>query len=60
MSGKEFVKKAKKAGWQLERVNGSHHILKHPEKSDLLSVPVHGNKDLKKGIYSRLKKIAGL
>jgi predicted RNA binding protein YcfA (HicA-like mRNA interferase family) len=28
MSGKDFVKKLMKDGWALDRVNGSHHIMR--------------------------------
>ena len=57
MSGKDFVKKLMKDGWSLDRVNGSHHIMR---KSGIaLSVPVHKNEDLDKGILSQLNKKAG-
>ena len=57
MSGKEFVKKLIKDGWKLDRVNGSHHIMR---KNDIcLSVPVHGNEDLKPGILNTLAKKEG-
>ncbi|AEF85581.1 conserved domain protein [Treponema primitia ZAS-2] len=57
MSGKEFVKKLMKDGWILDRVNGSHHIMR--KNSINLSVPVHGNGDLKPGILNTLMKKAG-
>jgi predicted RNA binding protein YcfA (HicA-like mRNA interferase family) len=54
---KDLVKKLKKDGWIEDRVNGSHHILL---KDDItLSVPVHGNEDLKPGILNSLLKKAG-
>lgn len=48
MSGKEMVKKFKRAGWVLSRVNGSHHIMKKGSAS--FSIPVHANRDLSKGL----------
>jgi len=57
MSGKDFVKKLMKDGWTLDRVRGSHHIMR---KGDVcLSVPVHKNEDLKPGILNTLNKKAG-
>ena len=58
MTGKELVKLLKAAGWVLARIEGSHHILVKGTKT--ISVPVHGNKDLKKGTLESLKKQGGL
>jgi predicted RNA binding protein YcfA (HicA-like mRNA interferase family) len=58
MSGKDFVKLLKKNGWTLDRINGSHHIMRKGGVS--LSVPVHGNEDLKPGLFNSLMKEAGL
>jgi predicted RNA binding protein YcfA (HicA-like mRNA interferase family) len=58
MSGKEFVRLLKKNGWVLDRIKGSHHIMRKNGLS--LSVPVHANEDLKSGIFNSLKKQAGL
>ena len=57
MSGKDFVKKLMKDGWALDRVNGSHHIMR--KNGAILSVPVHKNEDLKPGILNSLNKKAG-
>ena len=57
MTGKDFVKKLLRDGWELDRVRGSHYIMR---KNDvILSVPVHANKDLKTGIFNDLNKKAG-
>lgn len=50
VSGKEFVKLLQTKGWILKRINGSHHIFSHPEKTEVISIPVHKNEDLKKGL----------
>ena len=57
MSGKDFVKKLLKDGWELDRVKGSHHIMR--KNGAYLSVPVHRNEDLKPGILNFLNKKAG-
>ncbi|MCM1190634.1 MAG: type II toxin-antitoxin system HicA family toxin [bacterium] len=57
MKGKELVKNLQKDGWELDRVSGSHHIMRKGDK--IVSVPVH-NKDLKKGILHNLLKETGL
>ena len=57
MSGKDLVKKLMKDGWELDRVRGSHHIMR--KNGICLSVPVHRNEDLKPGILNDLNKKAG-
>jgi len=57
MTGKDFVRKLLRDGWELDRVRGSHHIMR--KDGVILSVPVHGNKDLKAGILNDLNKKAG-
>ena len=58
LSPKSLIKLLKSRGWQLDRINGSHHIYIHLETQRSVSVPIHGNKDLKLGTYkSILKKI---
>ncbi|MDR1306300.1 MAG: type II toxin-antitoxin system HicA family toxin [Treponema sp.] len=58
MSGKDFVKLLKKQGWAVDRITGSHYIMRKGNAS--LSVPVHGNEDLKPGIFNSLMKEACL
>ncbi len=60
ISGKAFCKLLLLHDWQLQRIRGSHHIYTHPEKTEILTVPVHGNQDLKIGTLSKLLKDAGL
>lgn len=60
MNGKELIKKCEVLGWYVDRIEGSHHIMKHTEYKHSLSIPVHGSKDLKKGILHELMKKAGL
>ncbi|WP_332461305.1 type II toxin-antitoxin system HicA family toxin, partial [Leptospira chreensis] len=33
MTGKELIKVLKKDGWELDRITGSHHILKKKDKT---------------------------
>lgn len=58
MTGKELLKLLKQNGWQVERINGSHHTLK--KGSETLTVPVHGSTDVKKGLLNAILKKAGL
>jgi predicted RNA binding protein YcfA (HicA-like mRNA interferase family) len=58
MTGKDMVKLLKEHGWEVDRISGSHYILVKDQKT--LSVPVHGKKNLKKGILQALLKAGGL
>ena len=60
VSGHELARALKKHGWELKRVNGSHHIFTKTGSSMRLSVPVHGNHALKRGLLAHLLKQAGL
>lgn len=60
ISGKKLEKLLRKNGWNLMRVQGSHHIYGKPGSVVRLSVPVHGGKPLKTGLLAHLLKMAGL
>lgn len=60
MSGKQLAKLLEANGWILLRVQGSHHIYGKPGIASRISIPIHGNKDLKIGLLRHLLKTAGL
>jgi predicted RNA binding protein YcfA (HicA-like mRNA interferase family) len=60
MSGKELAKLLESNGWILLRVQGSHHIYGKSGVASRISVPIHGNKDIKIGLLRNLLKTAGL
>ncbi|MGM0563662.1 MAG: type II toxin-antitoxin system HicA family toxin [Pseudomonadota bacterium] len=59
MNSKKLLKILKDNGWEVDRVRGSHHQLKHPFKSGLVTIP-HPTKDLPVGTVKMIKKQAGL
>lgn len=59
VSGKDFCKALRRLGWILDRISSSHHIYKKPGVP-MISVPVHGNKELGPGLQIALMKQAGL
>ncbi len=58
VSGKSFCKILEKKGWELARINGSHHIYTKKGTVYRISVPVHKNDSLKIGLLKSLMKIA--
>ena len=58
LTGKELVKLAVKDGWEIVRIESSHHIL---VKGDItVSIPVHAGKAIPKGLLNKLLKQMGL
>ena len=60
LSGKDFAKILKKNGWKLARIQGSHHIYTKKGQKERISLPIHGNKNLKLGLLKHFMKLAGL
>ena len=60
ITGKQFVRALEKHGWNMLRVNGSHHIYGKEGLRQRLSVPIHANETLKPGLLAYLLKQAGL
>ena len=58
MTGKELVKKFQQAGWEIDRIKGSHYVLKNGTKREV--IPVHSNKDLPKGLVEAIRKKTGI
>lgn len=57
MKDKELLKLMLKDGWTLERINGSHHILKKDNRIEV--IPIHG-KDVPTGLLQAILKRTGL
>ena len=57
MKGIEVVKLLKQKGWVVNRVHGSHYIMKKGNQTEV--IPVH-NTDLPTGLLNAIKKRTGL
>jgi len=60
MKYNKLFKLLKDDGWFKVRQKGSHVIMKHPTKSQQLTVPNHTGKEVKKGLLMALLKQAGI
>lgn len=58
-SSREILRILKDNGWEVVRIEGSHHILKHNEKSGIVTVP-HPRKDLPEGTVRSILRQAGI
>ena len=60
VGGKRICSILETKGWKLARITGSHYVYIQEGKNIRISVPVHGNKDLKTGLLKFIMKIAGI
>lgn len=58
ISGEKVVKAFVRAGWKVDRIVGSHVILRKEGSSVTLSVPLH--RELKKGLLRALIRDANM
>lgn len=58
MKPKEVMKILANDGWQVVRIQGSHHIHKHPSKPGTIPIALH-NKDMAPGTLNKIFKAAG-
>ena len=57
MKDKDLLKLLMQNGWEIERIHGSHHILKKDGSTEV--VPIHG-KDVPTGLLNKILKRTGL
>jgi predicted RNA binding protein YcfA (HicA-like mRNA interferase family) len=60
ITGKEMIKLLERHGWQVVRIKGSHHMMVKPGVPENISVPVHGNQPLGRGLESDILRKAKL
>lgn len=58
MNSRELIAEIQADGWELIRVNGSHHHFRHPTKKGLVTIP-HPKKDLPIKTVKSIRKQAG-
>ena len=54
MTGKEVIARLKAAGWKLERIHGSHHIMTMGSRA--VPVSVHGARDIGAGLLAAIQR----
>lgn len=57
MKDKDLLKLLTQRGWEVKRINGSHHVLQKGEQTEVL--PIHG-KDVPPGLLNTILKRTGL
>ena len=59
MTSANLIREMQRIGWQLDRINGSHHVFKHPSRPGIVVVP-HPKKDLGLGLVKAIRRQAGI
>lgn len=57
MKDKDLLKLLLQNGWMLDRVKGSHHVLKKDGQTEV--IPIHGQ-DVPTGLLNKILKRTGL
>jgi predicted RNA binding protein YcfA (HicA-like mRNA interferase family) len=57
MKDKDLLKLHLQNGWEIDRVNGSHHIIKKGNRTEV--IPVH-NKEVPTGLLNKILKRTGV
>jgi predicted RNA binding protein YcfA (HicA-like mRNA interferase family) len=60
LSTNYLIKLLERNGYLFKRSNGSHHVYYNETNKKTVIVPVHGNRDLKKGTFMAILKQAGI
>ena len=60
VSGKRLCRLLEIRGWNRMRIRGSHHIYARGGSVVRISVPVHGDASLKRGLQKHLMKLGGI
>ena len=59
MPGAKVVKALESVGFVVARINGSHHIMRHPDGRSVV-VPVHTGRDIAKGTLRGILTTIGI
>lgn len=60
MKSSKALKKLLAAGWKIESQKGSHIKLVHQDFDEKIIFPYHGSKEIGPGLWSKIKKQAGI
>jgi predicted RNA binding protein YcfA (HicA-like mRNA interferase family) len=59
VSPRNAIRALERSGWELDRVKGSHHVFRHPDRTNRVVVPMHA-RDLAKGTLNAIIAGSGL
>jgi len=60
LKAREVIRILERAGYQVDRVKGSHYIMRHPQRPGRIPVPFHGGRDIKMAVLRSIIEQSGL
>lgn len=54
VTGRQLAKVLERKGWELDHVQGSHHVYANPELRRSVPIPVHAGRMIGRGLLSRI------
>ena len=60
LTARQVMQKLVRASFRFIYVKGSHYYFEHPITKRITSVPMHGGKNIGRGLLSKILKQAGL
>jgi predicted RNA binding protein YcfA (HicA-like mRNA interferase family) len=57
---REVIRILERAGYQVDRVRGSHYIMRRPGRRGRIPVPFHGGRDIKMAVLRSIIEQSGL
>jgi predicted RNA binding protein YcfA (HicA-like mRNA interferase family) len=60
MKAREVIRALEADGWREVRSRGAHRQFRHPTKAGLVTIAVHGNRDLKARDLASIERQSGL
>ncbi|MGC2414884.1 MAG: type II toxin-antitoxin system HicA family toxin [Stellaceae bacterium] len=60
MKAREVIRALEADGWREVRARGSHRQFRHPTKAGLVTIAVHGGRDLKARDLASIERQSGL
>jgi predicted RNA binding protein YcfA (HicA-like mRNA interferase family) len=60
LTARAVMQKLVRAGFRLIYIKGSHHFFQHPVTKRITSIPMHGGRDIGRGLLKKILKQAGL
>ena len=57
---REVIRILERAGYQVDRVKGSHYIMRHPQRPGRIPVPFHAGRDIKMAVLRSIVEQSGL
>lgn len=55
IDGRKFIKALRKAGFEVVRIKGSHHFLRHSDRRATV-IPVHAKENIGIGLFHKILK----